>query len=47
MQSTSVNTQDKYPSKPITLIVQYSAGGSADFLARSMERRQKNIWGSL
>lgn len=45
MQSTSVNTQDKYPSKPITLIVQYSAGGSADFLARSMEKKAKEYLG--
>jgi tripartite-type tricarboxylate transporter receptor subunit TctC len=32
--------QDKYPSKPITLIIPYAAGGSTDLLARAVEK----IW---
>jgi len=32
--------QDKFPSKPITVIVPFSAGGSSDLLARAVER----IW---
>jgi tripartite-type tricarboxylate transporter receptor subunit TctC len=30
--------QDKYPSKPITVIVPFSAGGSTDLLARAIEK---------
>ena len=45
LTSTAVNTQDKYPSKPITLIVQYAPGGSADLLARSMEKAAKKYLG--
>jgi tripartite-type tricarboxylate transporter receptor subunit TctC len=30
--------QDKYPSKPITMIVPFSAGGSTDLLARAVEK---------
>jgi tripartite-type tricarboxylate transporter receptor subunit TctC len=37
----SVDTQNKFPTKPITLIVQYSPGGSTDLLARSMEKIAK------
>lgn len=32
--------QDKFPSKPITVIVPFSAGGSTDLLARAVEK----IW---
>lgn len=32
--------QDKYPTKPITLIIPYSAGGSTDLLGRALEK----IW---
>lgn len=30
--------QDKYPSKPINVIVPFSAGGSTDLLARTIEK---------
>ncbi len=30
--------QDKFPSKPITVIVPFSAGGSTDLLARAVEK---------
>ena len=33
-------SQDKFPSKPITVIVPFSAGGSTDLLARAVEK----IW---
>lgn len=46
LTSTAVNTQDKYPSKPITLIVQYAPGGSTDLLARSMEKMAKKYFGT-
>ena len=45
LTGTAINTQDKYPSKPITLIVQYVAGGSTDLLARSMEKTSKKYLG--
>jgi tripartite-type tricarboxylate transporter receptor subunit TctC len=35
-----VPAQDKFPSKPITVIVPFSAGGSTDLLARTAEK----IW---
>jgi tripartite-type tricarboxylate transporter receptor subunit TctC len=46
MQNTSTDAhQNKYPSRPVTLMVQYSAGGSADFLARSMEKIARQYLG--
>ena len=36
----SAVAQDKFPSKPITIIVPFSAGGSTDLLARAVEK----IW---
>jgi tripartite-type tricarboxylate transporter receptor subunit TctC len=44
-KSTPADTSSKYPSKPITLIVQYAPGGSADFVARSMEKAAKKYLG--
>lgn len=32
--TASVSAQDKYPSKPITMIVPFAAGGSSDVIAR-------------
>jgi tripartite-type tricarboxylate transporter receptor subunit TctC len=43
MQSKTV-TSSKYPEKPITLIVPFSAGGGMDLLARAMEKTaSKNL----
>jgi tripartite-type tricarboxylate transporter receptor subunit TctC len=33
-------SQDKFPSKPINVIVPFAAGGSSDLLARAVEK----IW---
>lgn len=41
----SVDTQNKFPTKPITIIVPYVAGGSTDLLARSMEKAAKKYLG--
>jgi tripartite-type tricarboxylate transporter receptor subunit TctC len=38
MQSQTVTTSEKYPDKPITLIVPFSAGGGLDLVAREMEK---------
>ncbi len=44
-KNASLDSQSKYPSTPITLIVQYSPGGSTDLLARSMEKMAKKYLG--
>ncbi|HWR42226.1 tripartite tricarboxylate transporter substrate binding protein [Sporomusa sp.] len=38
MQSTPATTTTKYPDKPITVIVPFSAGGGSDLTARSLEK---------
>ncbi|WP_094607305.1 tripartite tricarboxylate transporter substrate binding protein [Sporomusa silvacetica] len=39
---------EKYPTKPITIIVPYAAGGSADMIARALERSaQKHLGQTL
>jgi tripartite-type tricarboxylate transporter receptor subunit TctC len=40
MVPATASAQDKFPSKPITAIVPFSAGGSTDLLARAVEK----IW---
>jgi len=41
-------TIEKYPNKPITMIVPFAAGGSADMMARAMEKvAQKHLGQSL
>lgn len=43
-QGKSVSKVEKYPTKPITMIVPYAAGGSADMMARAMEKvAQKHL----
>ncbi|QJW45093.1 tripartite tricarboxylate transporter substrate binding protein [bacterium BFN5] len=43
-----VTTVEKYPTKPITMIVPFAAGGSADMMARAMEKvAQKHLGQSL
>lgn len=37
-QSSQTTMSEQYPQKPITLIVPYVAGGSADTMARAMEK---------
>lgn len=37
--------QDKYPSRNITVIVPYTAGGSADIMSRTMSQRLADMWG--
>lgn len=38
MQDKAVTTSKKYPTKQVTLIVPYSAGGGLDLVARAMEK---------
>ena len=35
----------KYPSKPVTLVVPYSAGGGTDIVGRLMAQRLSDLWG--
>lgn len=46
MKNTAVDSQNKYPARPITLIVPFTAGGSTDLLARSMERTAQKYLGT-
>jgi tripartite-type tricarboxylate transporter receptor subunit TctC len=47
-QAKTVTNIDKYPTKPITMIVPYAAGGSADMMARAMEKvAQKHLGQAL
>ncbi|WPB55525.1 tripartite tricarboxylate transporter substrate binding protein [Xylophilus sp. GOD-11R] len=36
---------DKFPSKPVTLIVPYSAGGGTDIVGRLVAQRLSELWG--
>ncbi|MBP2658070.1 MAG: hypothetical protein H6Q69_1102 [Firmicutes bacterium] len=38
MEPKTVTTTNKYPEKPITIIVPFSAGGGMDLIARAMEK---------
>lgn len=44
--AAGVGAQDAYPSRPITLIVPYSAGGSTDLLARVVAKQLGQILGT-
>lgn len=39
------HAQSAYPSRPVTLVVPYPAGGSADILARSLGQKLSALWG--
>src|SRR5688572_16050338 len=36
LASLAAHAQDKYPSKPVTIIVSYAPGGSGDLVARAI-----------
>ncbi|UCF76161.1 MAG: tripartite tricarboxylate transporter substrate binding protein, partial [Betaproteobacteria bacterium] len=38
-------TAQSYPSKNVTIVVPYSAGGSTDIMARSLGKRLADAWG--
>ena len=40
-----VLAQDKYPSKPVTLLVPFPPGGVADIVARSLAPALEKKWG--
>ena len=47
-KETPATAAEKYPEKPVTLIVPYAAGGSNDIMARSMEKAiQKHLGQAL
>ncbi|MEN6567486.1 MAG: hypothetical protein ABFC57_14450 [Veillonellales bacterium] len=39
MQSKAVSNINKYPDKPITMIVPFGVGGGVDLVARAMEKK--------
>lgn len=48
LQNKQTAANEKYPVKPITFIVSYAAGGSADMMARALEKvAQKHLGQSL
>lgn len=44
-QQSLQNTAEKYPTRPITIIVPYAAGGSLDMIARAMEKESAKVFG--
>lgn len=40
-----VNAQDKFPSKPIRMLVPFSAGSATDFFARAVGQKISENWG--
>ena len=40
----TVQAQTAYPVKPVRIIVPYTAGGSADFMARIIAQRMTEAW---
>ena len=45
MAGGTAYAQAQYPSKPVRLIVAYSAGGSTDTLARVLAQKLTEMWG--
>ncbi len=45
LTASSVQAQQKYPSKPIRFIVPYPPGGSTDYTAREIAPRLAELWG--
>jgi tripartite-type tricarboxylate transporter receptor subunit TctC len=41
----AVAQPQSYPSRPITIVVPYSAGGATDIIARSVAQRLSQVWG--
>jgi tripartite-type tricarboxylate transporter receptor subunit TctC len=37
---------DKFPSKPVRLIVPYAPGGATDITARQLQTRISELWGN-
>ncbi len=40
-----VGAQPKFPAKPVTLVVPYSAGGGTDIVGRMIAQRLSDLWG--
>src|SRR4051812_29832697 len=43
--ASSADAQSPYPSKPVQLIVPYTAGGGADVVMRAVAQRLADAWG--
>ena len=43
--SSQVSAQDKFPVKPIRMLVPFSAGSATDFFARGVGQKLSESWG--
>jgi len=44
-RTQAADSAQDYPSKPVTLVIAYPAGGSADIMARTVAERMSRGWG--
>src|SRR4051812_44812026 len=45
LSATGAFAQDKFPSRPVRLVVPYVAGGSTDIIGRTMAQQLQELWG--